>query len=83
MFCISGAGKPYLKSATYKERFHPDASRISSATQKVQPAGERLLSWQPSMLCLVTLKAGGTLLITVALTCYSHKTTLRIARKLS
>lgn len=35
------------------------------------------------MLCLVTLKAGGTLLITVALTCYGHKTTLRIARKLS
>lgn len=61
MLCISGPGKLYLKSATYKEGSHPDASQISSATQKVQlsqsePAQEGPLAWQPSTLSLVTLK---------------------------
>lgn len=59
--CISRPGKLYLKSATYKEGSQPDASQISSATQKVQlsqsePAQEGPLAWQPSTLSLVTLK---------------------------
>lgn len=69
--CVPGAGKLDLKSAAYKESSHPDASLVSSATQKAQlravwvqnqPAQEDF--WQLSMLCLVTLKAGGTFLMT-------------------
>lgn len=73
MHCIPGAGKLCVKSATYKESSHPDVSQISSAIQRAQlsadcvqnePAQEGLLPWQLSTLCLVTLKAGGTLLTT-------------------
>lgn len=51
--CVPGAGKHDLKSATYKESSHPDASLVSSATQKAQlravwvqnqPAQEGLLA---------------------------------------
>lgn len=51
--CVPRAGKLYLKSATYKESSHPDASLLSSATQKAQlravwvqnqPAQEGLLA---------------------------------------
>lgn len=35
-YCVPGAGKHALKSATYKESSHPDASHISSATQNPQ-----------------------------------------------
>lgn len=51
--CVPRAGRLYLKSATYKESSHSDASLVSSATQKAQlravwvqnqPAQEGLLA---------------------------------------
>lgn len=38
--CVPGAGKHALKSATYKESSHPDASHISSATQNPQRSAD-------------------------------------------
>lgn len=47
MYCIPGAGKLSLKSATYKESSHPDASHISSATQKAQPRSTAWVQNEP------------------------------------
>lgn len=46
-YCIPGAGKLSFKSATYKESSHPDASHISTATQKAQPQSAAWVQNEP------------------------------------